>query len=300
MSSLRNLLWAAASLGLLLSSSQAEARFGKRSDSDSSDSKESKVHDASGADEEDSAKDDSPPPKRRSSRGNSSRSSSSSSVADGIELAASILDLFATIARSSDTESYTEAPVYEPPPPVGEVSTRTVEARPLLFRLGADVAAVGGGTGAGLFLTVDGDRMGMDARGTELTLPTDDGSAGNDGITLGNVHLTYALLSHQRIRLRVEGGLSMVSAPNMSVGGPSFALSLEACLFGELDMELRAQATPIPYQQFDAQAALAVNLDKLVLRGGWRGLYLSDAGLVDDVVHTDAFGGPFIGLGFSF
>jgi hypothetical protein len=73
--------------------------------------------------------------------------------------------------------------------------------------------------------------------------------------------------------------------------GPSIALSLEACLLGDLDLELRAQGTAFPSQHVDAQAGLA---------GGWRGLYLNDAGLVDGVEHADGFSGPYVGLGFSF
>jgi hypothetical protein len=169
-----------------------------------------------------------------------------------------------------------------------------------MFRLGADGAPMGGGSAVGLFLAIEGQRMGVDARGTSLTLPTDDGSAGSDSITLGSVHLTYAMIARERIRLRLEGGLSMASAPDLSVAGPSLALSLEACLVGELDLELRAQGTAFPYQNVDAQAGLAVHLASLVLRGGWRGLYLNDAGLVDGVVHADSFSGPYVGLGFSF
>jgi hypothetical protein len=108
------------------------------------------------------------------------------------------------------------------------------------------------------------------------------------------------MIARERIRLRLEGGLSMATAPDLSVAGPSLALSMEACLVGTLDLELRAQAAAFPYQQVDAQAGLALNLTQLVLRAGWRGLYLNDAGLVDGVVHEDAFSGPYVGLGFSF
>jgi hypothetical protein len=98
----------------------------------------------------------------------------------------------------------------------------------------------------------------------------------------------------------VEAGVSSAHAPDLTALGPSFALSLEACLVGNMDLELRAQATPYPYRQLDGQAGLALHLNSLVLRGGWRGLYLNDNGLVDNVVHEDAFGGPYAGVGFAF
>ena len=140
----------------------------------------------------------------------------------------------------------------------------------------------------------------MDARAIGLLLPTDDGTQGTDSITLMNLHLTYALIATEKARLRIEGGISTAHAPDLTALGPSIALSLDACLVGNLDLELRAQGTPYPYRQLDTQAGLALHLNALVLRGGWRGLYLNDMGWVDDVVHEDAFGGPFLGLGFAF
>lgn len=310
MSSLRNLLCAAAAVGLIFSSSTAEARFGKRSNSSSSvekrEKKKSKSHEATAVGEEDS---DGDSQASSSSRSSSSRSRSSR-VSSGVSAFFTVLDVISTVgevaaASNSSSVSYsTTTTTYSAPPPAPAVevrtSTKTKSSAPLMFRLGADGAPLGGGTAVGLFLTIDGKRMGGDARGTDLTLPTDDGTSGTDNITLGTVHLTYAMIARERLRLRLEGGMSMASAPSISMAGPSMALSLEACLVGDLDLELRAQGTAFPYQHVDAQAGLAVNLASLVLRGGWRGLYLNDAGLVDGVEHADAFSGPYVGLGFSF
>ena len=208
-------------------------------------------------------------------------------------------------------ETYYEAPVSSgaviteetlssaPQAPVAQVSA-TSEKLNSNIRLGANGAALGGGTGVDLFLAFEGNRMGLDLRGTGLTLPTDDGTPGTDSITLGSIHLTYALVARDNLRVRLEGGLSGARAPDLSVTGPSIALSMEGCLTQRLDLELRAQATPFPFQQLDAQAAVALRFQALVLRTGWRGLYLNDQGLVDGVEHADAFGGPFLGLGLTF
>jgi len=305
-SSLRNLVCAASAVGLLFSSSPAEARFGKRS----SDSKqEKKTHKATAVGDEDSDDDSS----SRSSSSSNSRSSGGGGFLTFLQVLSDVAEVADAVSHASDhhytatTQVAVVAPAPAPAPaPEAEVSTSTststnTEAEvPFMFRVGMGGAPMGGGSAFDLFLTLEGQRMGLDARGTRLTLPTDDGTPGSDELSAGTLHLTYAMIARERIRLRLEGGLSMATAPDLSVAGPSVALSMEACLVGTLDLELRAQAAAFPYQQVDAQAGLALNLTQLVLRAGWRGLYLNDAGLVDGVVHEDAFSGPYVGLGFSF
>jgi hypothetical protein len=311
-SSFRNVLLAAAVVGLSFSTSEAEARFGKRSSSGSSSSKKekkSKVHDASAVGQGSSSSDD----------GDDGKSSSASQRTEPNLL--SLLSLFAA-APSPEPAVRTYYVASRPAPalvgelpataPTSTAPTSGVAQEPAAevhaapeklgsnIRLGVDGAALGGGAGVTLFLAFEGDRMGLDVRGTGLTLPTDDGTSGNDNITLANLHLTYALVARDNLRVRLEGGLAGAQAPDLSVAGPSIALSLEGCLLPILDVELRAQATAFPYQQLDAQAALALRLQALVVRGGWRGLYLNDNGLVDGVEHADAFGGPFLGAGFTF
>jgi hypothetical protein len=288
-SSIRNLLCAALAAAVLFSAPSAEARFGKRSSSsDSSEKKKkSKTHKASavGADDDD---DDAPRRRRRVSG-----SSGWSFLADVV------------LTLLIDTRPAVYVAPTPPPPPRGEPSgevqaTPAQQSDPTSVRLGVDGAAMNTVGGLSAFLGVEGVRAGIDVRALGLLMPTDDGTQGTDRITLMNAHLTYALVSTERARLRVEGGISSAHAPDVTALGPSFALSLEACLVGNLDLELRAQGTPYPYRQLDTQAGLALHLNALVLRGGWRGLYMNDMGIVDDIVHEDAFGGPFVGLGFSF
>jgi len=301
-SSLRNVLLAAAVVGLSFSPTEAEARFGKRSSSSSSKKeKKSKVHDASAVGDESSSDDD-------DEESSSSSSSSSRSTASNV---LTLLSLFASDPSPEPTyyvapraAVVAELPATAPTTDMAQAPSAEVRSAPEKLssnvRLGVDAAALGGGTGVSLFLAFEGEHVGLDMRGTELTLPTDDGTSGTDSITLASMHLTYALVARDNLRVRVEGGFSGAKAPDLSVAGPSFALSLEGCVLPLVDVELRAQATPFPFQQLDAQAALALRLQALVVRGGWRGLYLNDNGLVDGEAHSDAFGGPFVGAGFTF
>lgn len=288
MSSIRNLLCAALAAAVLFSAPSAEARFGKRS----SDSSEQKSHSSSGDN------DDAP---RRSHRRKASGW-------------AFLADVILTLLVDTRPVVYAAAPPPPPPPEQQQQPPPQAQQQPPPYvarsrprqeptssvRLGVDGAAMNTVGGLSAFLGVEGVRGGLDARAIGLLMPTDDGTQGTDNITLMNLHLTYALIATERTRLRIEGGISSAHAPDLTALGPSIALSLDAGLVGNLDLELRAQATPYPYRQLDTQAGLALHLNALVLRGGWRGLYLNDMGWVDDVVHEDAFGGPFVGLGFAF
>jgi hypothetical protein len=114
------------------------------------------------------------------------------------------------------------------------------------------------------------------------------------------VHLTWAVIAQERLRLRLEAGFSYAGAPELQVYAPSLGSSFEGRLGPNLDFEARLQVTPFPYQQVDAQAALALKLYPFALRGGWRTLMMDDAGLVDGESHRDLFNGPFVGLGLNF
>ncbi|MDY7230054.1 hypothetical protein [Hyalangium rubrum] len=282
MPSIRNLLCAVLTIGVLLSATSAEARFGKRSDSSES-SKDDHEHDASAVGDDDDDDDDDHKSERRHSDAPRFRSSSGSFLVDL---------LFSILLDSRPSRSYSS--------PSGEVTSSSSEASPLLLRVGVDGGAFGQGAGLGAYLAIEGDRIGVDGRALALILPTDDGTSGTDNITLTNLHLTAAVISHPKARFRLEGGISSAHAPDLIVAGPSMALSFEGCIVGPLDVELRLQGTPYPYRQLDAHAGLALHFNTLVVRGGWRGLYLDDNGLVDGVVNRDAFTGPYLGLGFAF
>jgi hypothetical protein len=172
---------------------------------------------------------------------------------------------------------------------------------PLMVRLGVQGDRLGDAGALDFFMAMDGARLGTDTRVTGLALPADDGTDAMDRLTLLSAHLTATLASSDRGRFRIEGGVASVHAPDVLFVGPSFAASAEACVGrSALDVEARLQATPFPYRQVDAQAGLALHLGALNLRGGWRGLFLDDVGLVDGIHHRDAFAGPYLGLGLAF
>nr|BDT38238.1 hypothetical protein MFMH1_79070 [Myxococcus sp. MH1] len=291
MFSLRSALCAFLALGLLLGTTSAEARFGKRSrpsqsDSKKDDDKNDDTHEASPVGSRDDDDDDRP--RRRRSNHRRHVSSGAGDVVEGLGFLAFVL--------SSGNHRLT---VVDEPRQRGELRQER-HAAPLSFRLGLQGGPVNSGGAGDFFIGLEGRRFGFDARVTGIAVDADDGTDETDNLTLVEAHLTWALVSLERARLRLEAGVSTANAPDITFVGPSLGLSLEACLAGTLDFEARAQMTPFPYRQVDASAALALHLGALVLRGGYRGMVLDDAGQVDGVVHRDGFHGPFFGLGLTY
>lgn len=290
---LRNLACTGLIAGLLLAAPDAEARFGKRSDSSKSESKKSKTHEATAVGDEDSDGDRDDRPSRRSKRAPRHHRGGPS-----------LLDIvFGFLAPPPPPPTY----VVVESPGVRVKAPRPEPVAPTL-RMGMEGGAMAedGGTMAdgsalvSLFLGIEGHRLGVATRYTGLLLPTDDGSVGENAINLFEAHLTVALWASPRARWRVEAGLSGATAPDVGFLGPSLATSLEACLGGPLDFEARLQAVPFPHRQVDAQVGLALHFKPFLLRGGWRTLVLDDAGHVGDERHVDVLTGPYLGVGLAF
>ncbi|XXF77699.1 hypothetical protein P2318_32315 [Myxococcaceae bacterium GXIMD 01537] len=291
----RNLLSAGLAAALLLAAPEAEARFGKRSSSnssssknDSDDDKGSKTHEATAVGDEDSDGDDTP-----RSRGSSSRSHSRGSR--GHSFVEVLVGALVDVSTSSSTYVVTESA----PSESVVVREGVPSSQPLRLRLGVDGGGMNDGTALHLSLLMEGERLGVSTHYTRLMLPTDDGTSGEDQIGLLEANLTVALWTTPRARFRLELGVSAALAPDVNFVGPSFAASMEACLVGSLDFEARVQGVPVPYRQLDAQAGLALHLDPLFIRGGWRTVILDDAGYAGER-HVDALTGPYVGLGLAF
>ena len=174
-------------------------------------------------------------------------------------------------------------------------------AAPLSLRMGAQgVLPAGEASGTDLFFGLEGRRFGVAANVIRLALPVKDATEGMDRLTLVEAHVSHALYVHEWARVRAEAGVSTARAPDVILVGPSVAISVEACVLGPLDVEARAQLTPLPYRQVDGTAGLSLHLGGFVLRGGWRGLFLDDLGVVDGVAHQHRLHGPYLGLGFAF
>ncbi|AKQ70593.1 hypothetical protein A176_007505 [Myxococcus hansupus] len=181
------------------------------------------------------------------------------------------------------------------------VAREQEEAVALLVRMGVQGDRLGDGGAMGLFMAMDGRRLGVDARMTGLTLPATDGASTRDRITLLSAHATAALWAGERGRMRLEAGVASAHAPSIIFAGPSFGASVEACIGASpVDVEARVQAVPFPHRQVDAQAGLAVHISSLHLRGGWRALYLNDAGHTTGEPQIERLSGPYLGLGFTF
>lgn len=264
--------------GVLLASASAEARFGKRSNSseEKAESSDSRTHDATPVKED---------------------SGSSGSVHDASPVPPS------------------------PPPPVYvehvEPSHSYVTSRPSRstwnedafasrrhrnFTLGIEAQAMREGSAVGLHLGLEGERLGGFLRTSGLSLRAEDGSGETDDISVTELHLSMAVLKGRVGRVRVEGGLSIAKAPDVTFVGPSVGLSSEVYLLSSLALEARVQLTPWPYRQLDAAGGLAWYFGGwrlLALRGGMRVLMLNDAGKVDGVVHQDVLPGPYLSFGLA-
>ncbi|MCP3140010.1 hypothetical protein [Pyxidicoccus xibeiensis] len=286
MPSVKSLLCAALAAGVLLGSASAEARFGKRSSSSGgnkdggsrpSRDERPRTHRATPVQQEPKDDDDDAPRRRRR----------------------------VVVARRPLVDLVVAGAILAPRPRPVVALTRVRkerhEAVPLLVRLGVQGDLLGDGGAMGLSMAMEGRRMGLDTRYTGLVLPADDGSDELDRISLLSAHVTAALWAGDRGRVRVEAGVASAHAPHVLFVGPSFGASVEACIGrSPVDVEARLQATPFPHRQVDAQAGLALHLGAFNMRGGWRGLYLNDAGHVDDVEHAEGFAGPYAGLGLTF
>lgn len=285
--------------GALLASSAAEARFGKSSDSsnDSNQSESSKSESKSS----DSHVHDATPVRNDSG-------SSGGRVHD------------ATPVGSEPPHEHhhgSPEPTYYPPPPVydpyydprssyvapgssweEEFSAR----RHRNFTLGLEGIILRDGGGFGLHLGIEGERLGGFLRTTAMSLAADDGSGTSDNISVTEAHLSWALVTGRSGRVRLEGGVAIAKAPDVTFVGPSVGVSAEVYLLNSLALEGRTQVTPFPYRQLDAAGGVVWYVGGwrlLALRAGMRVLMLDDAGRVDGVVHQDVLPGPYMAFGLA-
>ncbi|HYV49905.1 MAG TPA: hypothetical protein VFA20_33850 [Myxococcaceae bacterium] len=156
------------------------------------------------------------------------------------------------------------------------------------------------GGSAGAQLRIEGPKWGFALEGRHIAVNADDGSGGVDHLSFFNGFVTYALLGNERGRLRLEAGGQSAFAPDLIVLSPAAGVSL-AIGFGEsFGVEAVARASLLPHVQAELAGGFTYALGPLGLRLGWRGVYLNDNGLVDGVIHQDAFSGPYFGVGMAF
>ncbi len=189
-------------------------------------------------------------------------------------------------------------PTDVPPPPPEATAPRQ---RPATLTAGIDgLLPVSGGSAIGVSLTIEGQRWGLQAATLGFSLPSDTAPGQRDALRTLDVHLTYAVLSGARGRVRVEAGFNSVFAQDVVVLGPDAGASAVLKLLGPLGIEGSTHFAPWPHRRFDANAGPALALGSFTLRGGWRYLLLDDNGVLQDGSRNiDRFTGPYVGLALA-
>jgi hypothetical protein len=184
-----------------------------------------------------------------------------------------------------------------PPPP----EAMTAAPPPPTLIAGVDgLLPVSGGAAYGLSLSLEGRRWGVRGAAMGFSLPSEAAPGERDVLRTLDAHLTYAVLSGERGRVRVEAGLNSVFAEDVVLLGPDGGVSVEMALAGPLCAEGSAHFTPVPHRRFDVNAGLALELGSLKMRAGWRHLVLDDNGVLQDGSRNiDRFTGPYLGLALA-
>jgi hypothetical protein len=158
------------------------------------------------------------------------------------------------------------------------------------------------GSSAGVSLRVEGKDLGIHAGydGFFTSRTVDFGAA--TSLDYFTAHATWSFLSGQSGRLRLEGGLSVLSWPvlapasGVTAVGPEAGLSGDVALVGPFGVTGYARATPWPRLATDLYLAAALRFGPVAVTGGWRDLR-ADGG---DTAPDMRFAGPQFGLALLF
>ncbi len=175
----------------------------------------------------------------------------------------------------------------EPPPP---------PENPIRVSAGVEAQGYLSGFTLGVAAGLEGDRWGFTASGQNIMVRKDDGTRGFDNLQVVNAHLTFAFLSGQYGKLRVEGGADAVFAPQLIVVGPTVGLSSVVWVGGPFALEGSLMVTPYPFTQVDGKIGAALGVGPVGFRAGFRAQLLNDQGRLDGVAHQDLFLGPYVGV----
>jgi hypothetical protein len=180
--------------------------------------------------------------------------------------------------------------------PRPRVQVENTPEQPIGLDITADAGFVSQGYAVGLGLQAEGEKLGFGVKLNMFNLATEDGSPGRDYISLLALKPSVLLVARDDVRVRVSGGLDVAFAPDVTFVGPGLGASTLLRLAGPLKLEASANWTPLPFTQLSGDAGLAVELDMVRLRGGYRAIYLDDQGHVDGESHRELLAGPYIGL----
>ena len=195
-------------------------------------------------------------------------------------------------------------PAYPPQPLVAD--GRPLAAPPPAYAddfavasaLAGDFTAGSSGPLLGVQLSIEGERLGA-LFGYTAAFARIAGTPEFDTLHLLLAHLTYAVVTSERARVRAELGLHVADAPLATFVAPGVGLSAVFGLAGPLAFEARVFGNAWPYTQLDARAGLALSLGSMGLGAGVRALYLNDNGALgaanaEDT--SDTFIGPYVTL----
>ncbi|MET0402648.1 MAG: hypothetical protein ABW123_09605 [Cystobacter sp.] len=183
-----------------------------------------------------------------------------------------------------------------PPPP----SMQDVASPPSTVDMRVDVGAVANGYQTRLGFQVDGQRFGFHTRLDLFNLASESGSLSRDRISLLSLGPSVLLVSNERLKWRLTGGMDVAFAPDVTMLGLGVGSGARLKLGGPVNLEANAHWTPLPYVQVSGDAGVALDLGSVLrLRGGYRATYLDDRGNVDGIAHRDLLAGPFLGMSLA-
>jgi hypothetical protein len=191
-------------------------------------------------------------------------------------------------------EEIDRVPPEEAPPPEPPLLVSTM--------LDGDATFAGGSSMLGARALLEGQRFGVSLAYTGVLSPATDGSGGIDVFHLAQAHLTYALVTTPRGRVRAEIGAHLASAPDVTFLAPGFGISAALRLFGGFGMETRVFGNVYPFTELDARAGLVWSGSVVSVLGGVRALYLNDNGALGATNAgdtSDFFVGPYVGLALA-
>lgn len=200
-----------------------------------------------------------------------------------------------------------QPPLYSPysygpasPPMVGSQPAPAGDSAPIRVTVGVEGQGYSNGATLGVHSSFEGERWGVSLSAADIIVRADDGSGGIDHIGDFTAHLTYAFLTGQYGRLRLEAGADAFFAPSIIMVGPTFGMSGVVWFGGPLGAEGSVNVTPWPFTQLDGKLGLVVGVENWGFRAGWRVQALNDRGLVDGIAHGDVFNGPYLGVSYVF
>lgn len=180
-----------------------------------------------------------------------------------------------------------------------QATTRAEASSPGRVSVGLEGQLFYQGANVGASATIEGAHWGFTAQGYHWALLPLDGAPGVDTMQTASARVSYALLSSERGRFRVEAGGDVARTSDVMMVGPTFGVSALANLW-LVSFEASAMWTPLPYTQLDLRAGAGVNLGPVQFRGGYRAQFMSDQGVLDGIEHAELFQGPYAGIALVF